>query len=73
MGALDFYRFAEILENFEEIAKIDPFMLGVPHPNIPQLFVYQSPKLATMPSCVFTFTINEDAKVVTLQNAWILT
>lgn len=53
------------------MAKKDYRMLGVPHPNLENAFVFQSPSFSRFPSCVFLFTVDIESEIVILQNAWI--
>lgn len=45
-------------------------MIGVPHPAMPHIWVYESPRLTRMPSIVIIFSIDDDEGFVDLWNCY---
>ncbi|BBF68230.1 hypothetical protein SBA_ch1_04300 [Sphingomonas bisphenolicum] len=72
LASIDPNGFLEILQNFEALAKRDPRMVGVPHPDLVSLWVYESPALARLPSVVFIYTIDDKAGMVDLWNCFLV-
>jgi len=54
------------------MAFINPRMIGVPHPEIPHLWVYEGPRLTRFPPIVIVFTIDDEAGMIMLWNVWLL-
>lgn len=72
LGNIDHEAFVDLLKNFETMAFINPRMIGVPHPEIPHLWVYEGPRLTRFPPIVIVFTIDDEAGMIMLWNVWLL-
>jgi len=72
LGDVDHEAFLDILKNFETMALINPRMIGVPHPELPNIWVYESPRLTRFPPIVIIYTVNDDTGMVILWNVRLL-
>ncbi len=62
----------DLLRSFILQVEHDPKGLGVPHPVIDDIWVYESPKLSWLPIVVIAYTIDDELGSVDLYNLYCL-
>lgn len=72
MASVDPLGYDEVLLNFEQLAVRSPHMLGVPHPRLENILVFESPPLARLARAVIAYEIDEANGRVILWNCWTL-
>ncbi|MFZ5667165.1 MAG: hypothetical protein ACOY7L_18270 [Pseudomonadota bacterium] len=45
-------------------------MLGVPHPQMNGMYLFEGPRLARLPAIAILYSIDDDNGVVVLWNCW---
>ena len=64
--------YLELLQNFQELAERNPHMLGLPHANLANIWVFESPALNRLPRVSISFEIDEQRGNVMLWNCHLL-
>jgi hypothetical protein len=72
LGSVDPCGFEELLLNFQELAEVNPRMMGSPHPRLDGVWVFEGPSLARLPRVAFHYSIDDKAGKVTLWNCFLL-
>lgn len=72
MASINPSGYLELLQNFQELAERNPYMLGLPHSNLPNIWVFESPSLNRLPRVSISFEIDEQRGNVMLWNCHLL-
>jgi hypothetical protein len=61
----------DLLVLFDEYATLNPRMAGTQHPDLPHLWLFESPSaLSRLPRVVLVYTIEDDEGYATLWNLY---
>ena len=68
LDSIDQVGFAELLQTIEETLERDPRSIGVPHPRLEGIWVYESPALVRLPSVIISYEIIPERGIVKFWN-----
>lgn len=71
MAKSEYQEALEVLALFDAYTRKDPRMAGEPHPNLPTVWVFQTPSgLLRFPQLALLYTIEDGEGMVTLWNLY---
>lgn len=68
LASVDALGYDEVLQNFQELAERNPYMLGLPHARLERIWVFESPALVRLPRAAFAYEIDDAKGLVILWN-----
>jgi hypothetical protein len=71
LGSAEYADALEVLALFDTYAKRNPRMAGEQHPDLPHLWIFETPAaLSRLPRIAVVYTIEDDEGFVTLRNLY---